>query len=690
MADDKLISQLVSKSLRHDLSGDERSQVDEHLKENDEARKFAEISQIIQQSLSISGQQDIEDDNSVGLSHDAKNRLRESISLAVDVKLSESQIGGKQPAEEQLVREVDGDRRELASRFQLIRLLSKGGLGNVWLARDKRLNRTVAIKELHRESLESPQAWDRFRREAEITGHLEHPNVVPIYQFGEDRKTGEPFYAMRFVGKRTLADAIEEHHDRIAAGDLSPVNTHRLLSVFLDVCQAIAYAHSRGVIHRDLKPDNVALDNFGQVIVLDWGLAKVLEDGELANKLTESQDITDSVLSQTLQGDVVGTPLFMAPEQAAGKPDLIDHRTDVYGLGAILFAILSGQAPHEKSVSVRKSQSLNTVLQAIAEGETPRAGELGDHVSRELDEICAKAMARKRHMRFESVQQLADAVEHWTAGQSGKQAAYDALRMEGRELRADLKSAVNDLERNVRFMSTLPPIQELIKAEEPETVTVWRERLAQIFHGLLRANSKYQSVAYSKVENGEFSEVVRVERHSTDSSSIRVVPKSKLQTAANTDHINELLNQHPDEVLSALACGVKCDDQDNNCKDDVDLVVGVPVYNEQTEEVFGVVQISCDIYQVLRQQMVPRLGAAEIVVACDIFHVLSHFKAGQILEESSASPISTITPHFEQAVKHLQTQPEYIDAANAEIYGGRLWLIPNVHGVMYLLKRSND
>ena len=187
----------------------------------------------------------------------------------------------------------------------------------------------------------------RFHREAEITGHLEHPNVVPLYQAGTNPVTHEPFYAMRFVGKRTLADAISEYHERCHLGKSDPLLLHRLLTAFLDVCQAIAYSHSRGVIHRDLKPNNVALDSFGQVIVLDWGLAKISDDGELGSQISGDQDVSDSVLTKTMAGEAIGTPLYMAPEQASGDLESIDHKTDIYGLGAILFDILTGHAPHE-------------------------------------------------------------------------------------------------------------------------------------------------------------------------------------------------------------------------------------------------------------------------------------------------------------------------------------------------------
>ncbi len=693
---DQRIAELISKSLRHEISPDE-SVILENLGEEDvESQKFAELSKLIQQSV----QGDVamnspERETKKGLTKDAIARLKKSVSNAVREKLSLSDAGlidssiSATPNTLDLPKtetSVEENTRQLMSRFQLIRRLGQGGLGNVWLARDEKLKRNVAIKELRPEALESPKAWQRFHREAEITGQLEHPNVVPLYQFGTNSKTGEPFYAMRFVGKRSLADAIVEFHDQVEAGQSCHLGLHRLLSVFLDICQAIAYAHSRGVVHRDLKPENVALDNFGQVIVLDWGLAKVMEDSELSMKMSNEFRMGDStLLTQTMEGDVVGTPLYMAPEQAMGDLDKIDHKTDVYGLGAILFSILTGKAPHELSVSGVKKE-IKEILKIIANAEAPSLRDFAKCAPAELEEICSRAMARKRHLRFESVQELADAVETWMAGQSSKKSEYDAMRMEGRELRAEMQSYVGNLERNARFAAGLPPIEQLMQVTTDEDLTVWRERLASIFRGMLQANPDYQNIVYSKVDGDKFSELVRVERHGGDSSSLRVVPKSRLRSDVTSEYMNSLIEQKPEEVLTSLVCDPMCQ-RDKNCKDTVGLLSGVPVYDSRTEDVFGVVMINCDVDKLLRRQMTRRTTADELVVACDIFHIMMHTKSGQISDETLSKRVADQAPHFLPAVEHLQTESEFIDTTNSDIYGARLWFIPNQHGIMYLLKR---
>ena len=199
---------------------------------------------------------------------------------------------------------------------------------------------------------------------------------------------------MRFVGKRTLADAITEYHDRCLAGNCDPLILHRLLTAFLGVCQAIAYAHSRGVIHRDLKPENVGLDNFGQVIVLDWGLAKVVDDSDLSSQLSGDVELSGEALAETLVGEVIGTPLFMSPEQAAGES--VSQQADIYGLGAILFAILTGDAPHEpKQSPTSEPLKIKDVLKSIQKNESPRPRDLRSDIPIELEAICMKAMALK-------------------------------------------------------------------------------------------------------------------------------------------------------------------------------------------------------------------------------------------------------------------------------------------------------
>ena len=179
-------------------------------------------------------------------------------------------------ADESMLAFNDQQARIIGARYTLLRKLGQGGLGTVWLARDENLRRYVAVKEITRQLDEDEEAMSHFRREAEITGRLEHPGIVPIYQYGTDTKTGRGFYAMRFLGKRTLHDALVEYHERRESGKEDPMMRHHLITAFVNVCQAVAHAHSRNVIHRDLKPDNIGFDAQGNLKLIDLGLGRVV------------------------------------------------------------------------------------------------------------------------------------------------------------------------------------------------------------------------------------------------------------------------------------------------------------------------------------------------------------------------------------------------------------------------------
>lgn len=292
-------------------------------------------------------------------------------------------------------------------RYHLLELAGEGGMGKVWLARDEGLNRTVALKELKPELADRPDARARFIREAQITGGLEHPFIVPIHELQTD---GVLYYAMRLVRGATFADAIAALHGRASArtGDW---DQPRLLAVFVQVCQAVAFAHSHGVVHRDLKPANVILGNFGEVFVVDWGLAREVNTPDVTEGESEANAATDS--RTTRAGQALGTPAYMSPEQAAGRSQDAGPAADIFGLGAILFEILTGNAPHARHAAL----PLPEMLARIAATPVPAARRVRSDVPAALEAVCARAMAHQPESRYSSALELAEDVRRWTLGE---------------------------------------------------------------------------------------------------------------------------------------------------------------------------------------------------------------------------------------------------------------------------------
>jgi serine/threonine-protein kinase len=262
-------------------------------------------------------------------------------------------------------------------RYQLQGEIARGGMGAILRGRDVDLGRELAIKVLLESHQGDPLVVRRFVEEAQIGGQLQHPGVVPVYELGTfpDRR---PYFAMKLVKGRTLASLL---HERTGPADDLP----RFLGIFEQVCQTMAYAHARGVIHRDLKPSNVMVGSFGEVQVMDWGLAKVLLQGGIADEAA-SQPVHEAGIatvrsgpgasgSESQAGSVLGTPAYMAPEQARGEVARIDERADVFGLGAILCEILTAKPPYSGSTreEIRSQAARGDLTPAFAQLEASGA-----------------------------------------------------------------------------------------------------------------------------------------------------------------------------------------------------------------------------------------------------------------------------------------------------------------------------
>jgi serine/threonine protein kinase len=230
--------------------------------------------------------------------------------------------------------------------YQIGEMIASGGMGSILQAEDSKLRREVALKAMVFDAADDETLKQRFLREAEVLAMLAHPNIVPIYDIiWED---GQPlFYAMKMVKGRTLQSIL----NKLRKGDaemLGEYSLDRLLVVFRKICDAVAFAHSKGVLHRDLKPENVMVGEFGEVLVMDWGLAKILgEEVPRAEEKDEAREDIEVPLGMTLDGSVMGTPQFMSPEQAMGRIDELDERSDLFSLGGVLYAILTLRPPVE-------------------------------------------------------------------------------------------------------------------------------------------------------------------------------------------------------------------------------------------------------------------------------------------------------------------------------------------------------
>lgn len=379
------------------------------------------------------------------------------------------------------------------ARYEIGRPIGRGGMGEVLAAYDAQIGREVAIKRLRPDKI-TPSSLARFLREARIQGWLDHPSIPPVYELGSDDE-GRPFFVMKRLSGITLIDILAIREPAVRENAIHAANRgvvasrgeHRarpprfteqqLLRAFVEICLAIEFAHSRGVLHRDLKPANMLLGEFGEVYVLDWGVASVLD---------ESAACTDATRHTLERGarieDVLGTPGYMSPEQVRGEA--LDGRADVYALGCVLFEILVGRRLHPDGVAG---------LASALTGVTASPSEFRHDLAPELDELCRRATAANRDERIASARALGEAVQRYLDGdrdlalrrelarthlENARRASGDALRFPNKlATGGEASRAMREAGRALALDPTQPGAAELVgrlmlqpPAQAPEAV----------------------------------------------------------------------------------------------------------------------------------------------------------------------------------------------------------------------------
>ena len=395
-------------------------------------------------------------------------------------------VATSEPAHVQL-EELELEEDTFETRYEMRAILGKGGMGEVHVCRDRRIGREVAFKVVREGFSERLEMKARFLREARVQGQLEHPAIVPVYDLGR-APDGEPYFTMKRVRGSTLDKLLE----LLRAGDedaKKKYSVRRLLTAMSSVCLALEFVHGRGVVHRDLKPSNIMLGDFGEVYLLDWGLAKILGASE-----TRDESVTDGGVSEeriasapsglTSAGSLLGTPGYMPREQLVGHLLDLDGRADVYSLGAILFELLTLERLHV-------GETLQQVLRSTLDGADARASVRAPSrdVPPELEAICVRATATAAAERYASAREMGDAIDRYLDGDRDIQQRRE---MATRHAEAAEKASALDPD-NPQTMRAMLRLLMQPPRELPNEV---KEELEQLSRDQVRLGGRTGGLAY--------------------------------------------------------------------------------------------------------------------------------------------------------------------------------------------------